>query len=408
MKKYLEYKKEIIELFESGVGFADISRFLIDKYKLDVSVDYLRKQISEVVGYLIADKEIIEVNIRLAKQKQKAQDLNRIANKSFRECARTENSLEEYNTEIIKLLKKHSLGVKIKKNKTKKGSVVVVQIADPHFNELVDLPSNKYDFTIASKRLQKFAYYAKEYARLHNATSFLVAITGDLINSDRRVDEKLSMATNRAKATFLGVHLLKNFILDLKELAPVKVCCVTGNESRVNQDLGWVDLVASDNYDFTIFEMLRLLLPEVEFLRGDALEVVVDINGKNMLVIHGHQLGKMDSNQVGRVVSKYAAQGTIIDFIICGHLHETMIRDNIARSASLVGSNSYSERSLNLSGKAAQNIYIFTKDGRQDIRIDLQETDQWKGYNIEEELFSYNTKSVQKTYKPQTIFKIVV
>ena len=46
-----------------------------------------------------------------------------------------------------------------------------------------------------------------------------------------------------------------------------------------------------------------------------------------MLVIHGHQLGKMDANQVGRVVSKYSAKGTIIDFIICGHLHETMIRD---------------------------------------------------------------------------------
>jgi len=376
---------------------------------LDVSHESLRKQTSFVVSYLVSDKEIVEENVKLAKQKQRAQDLNRIANKSFREYAREENALVEYNKELVKVLKENSLDVKLTKHKRKKGSVVLVQIADTHFNELVDMESNQYDFKIASKRLQKFAYYVKEYAKLHKATSFLIGITGDLINSDRRLDEKLSMATNRAKSTFLGVHLLKHFILDLQVFADVKVCCVTGNESRVNQELGWVDLVASDNYDFTIFEMLRLLLPQIEFLRGDnALEMVVDINGNNVLVIHGHQLGKMDSNQVGKVVSKYAHKGIIIDFIICGHLHETMIRDSIARSASLVGSNAYSEKALNLSGKAAQNIYIFTNDGRQDVRIDLQETDGWDGYNIDEELFSYNTKSLSKTYKKDTIFKIII
>ena len=407
--KYFEFKDEILELFENGVGYTEIARHLIDKYLLDVSPDHLRKQISSVVSYLVSDKEIVEENIKLAKQKQRAQDLNRIANKSFREYAREENALVEYNKELIKVLKENSLDVKLTKHKTKKGSVVLVQIADTHFNELVDMESNQYDFKIASQRLQKFAYYVKEYAKLHKATSFLVAITGDLINSDRRLDEKLSMATNRAKATFLGVHLLKHFILDLQEFADVKVCCVTGNESRVNQELGWVDLVASDNYDFTIFEMLRLLLPKIEFLRGDnALEMVISINGNNVLVIHGHQLGRMTSNDVGKVVSKYAHKGIIIDFIICGHLHETMIRDSIARSASLVGSNAYSDKALNLSGKAAQNIYIFTNDGRQDVRIDLQETDGWDGYNIDEELFSYNTKSLQKTYKKDTIFKIII
>ncbi len=407
--KYFEFKDEILELFENGVGYTEIARHLIDKYLLDVSPDHLRKQISSVVSYLVSDKEIVEENIKLAKQKQRAQDLNRIANKSFREYAREENALVEYNKELIKVLKENSLDVKLTKHKTKKGSVVLVQIADTHFNELVDMESNQYDFKIASQRLQKFAYYVKEYAKLHKATSFLVAITGDLINSDRRLDEKLSMATNRAKATFLGVHLLKHFILDLQEFADVKVCCVTGNESRVNQELGWVDLCASDNYDFTIFEMLRLLLPKIEFLRGDnALEMVISINGNNVLVIHGHQLGRMTSNDVGKVVSKYAHKGIIIDFIICGHLHETMIRDSIARSASLVGSNAYSEKALNLSGKAAQNIYIFTNDGRQDVRIDLQETDGWDGYNIDEELFSYNTKSLSKTYKKDTIFKIII
>jgi predicted phosphodiesterase len=373
INKYLVYQDEILDLFNQGVSYIEIARELNDKYKLDVSPDYLRKSIKEIVRYLIADKEIVEYNVRLAKQKQRAQDLNRIANKSFRESARIENAL-----------------------------------ADTHFNELVDIDSNKYDFEIASKRLQKFAHHIKRYAKFYGIKNILIAITGDLINSDRRLDEKLSMSTNRAKATFLGVHLLKHFILDLNQVSNIQVCCVTGNESRVNEELGWVDIVASDNYDFTIFEMLNLLLPEIHFIKGNALEIVVEINGQNLLVIHGHQLGRMDSNQAGKVISKYAAKGVIINMIICGHLHETMIRDNIARSASLVGSNAYSENALNLSGTAAQNIYIFTNDGRHDIRIDLQETDLWDGYPINKELSSYNAKSLNKTQEKQTIFKIII
>ena len=406
--KYLEYQDEILHLFENGVGFAEIARHLIDNHRLEVAPDYLRKQVGEIVRYLISDKEIVAYNIKLAKQKQRAQDLNRIANKSFRESARVENALVEYNKELISLLRSESLKTTVKKHKDTTKAALVCQIADTHFNELVDLDSNKYDFKIASKRLEKFAHNIKRYAKFYGVKNILIAITGDLINSDRRLDEKLSMSTNRAKATFLGVHLLKHFIMDLNTVANIQVCCVTGNESRVNEELGWVDIVASDNYDFTIFEILNLLLPDIHFIKGGALEVVVEINGQNLLVIHGHQLGKMTSNDVGKVISKYTAKGIIINMIICGHLHETMIRDNICRSASLVGSNAYSENALNLSGTAAQNIYIFTNDGRHDVRIDLQETDLWDGYPINEELSAYNAKSIGKTYKKQTIFKIIV
>ena len=406
--KYLIYQDEILDLFDDGKNYNEISRYLIDTYYLDVQVDYLRKQIQAIVHYLIADKDIVQYNIRLAKQKQKFQDLNRIERKAFREDARLENALAEYNKELISLLKKHSINVKLKKVNKDNKAVLVCQIADTHFNELVDLDTNKYDFEVASKRLQKYAYLVKRYAKFHKAEKILVAITGDLLNSDRRLDEKLSMATNRSKSTLISVHLLKHFILDLHEVAEIQVCCVTGNESRVNEELGWVDIVASDNYDFTIFEMLRLLLPDINFIRGNALELVVEVMGKNILVIHGHQLGRMDTNQISKVISKYSSRGTIIDFVICGHLHETLIKDNFARSSSLVGSNAYSENALNLTGTAAQNIYCFTNDGRHDIRIDLQNTDQWDGYDIDKELFAYNAKSLDKTHKKETVFKIII
>jgi len=405
--KYLEYKDEILEHFWNGNGYQAIAQHLIEKYHFNVLKTTLRHRIKDIIQYEIADKEVIEENLKLAKRSQKQADLNRIKNKSFREHVRLENALVEYNKSLIDILKTESLKTTIKQHKTKSKQAIIVQIADPHFNELVDLKNNKYDFEVASKRLQKFAFHIKEYAKFYNVTEIFIAITGDLLNSDRRLDEKLAMSTNRAKATFLGVHLLKHFILDLNTVANISLGCVSGNESRA-YELGWVDLVATDNYDFTIFEMLRLLLPNINFITSGGLELVVEINGHKVLLIHGHQLGNMQSDKIAKVMSKYARNGIILDFMICGHLHETKITDLFARSSSLVGANAYSENALLLSSRAAQNIYIMKDNERHDIRIDLQHTKGFKGYAINKELSAYNAKSLDKTHKKQTVFKIVI
>ena len=103
--KYLEYKDEIISLFEDGNGYSQIAQFLIDKYYLNVTRQSLRHRIKDIIQYLLADKDIIEYNVRLSKKQQKYQDLNRIKNKAFREHSRIENALVGYNDELIKLLK---------------------------------------------------------------------------------------------------------------------------------------------------------------------------------------------------------------------------------------------------------------------------------------------------------------
>ena len=405
--KYLVYKDEIIKHFWNGNGYQGIAQHLIDKYHLDVKKTTLRHRIKDIIQYEIADKEVIEENLKLAKRSQKLTDLNRIKNKSFREHVRLENALVEYNKALIDILKTESLKTTIKQYESKGKQAIIVQIADTHFNELVDLKHNKYDFEVASKRLQKFAHHIKEYATFYNVSEIFIAITGDLLNSDRRLDEKLALSTNRAKATFLGVHLLKHFILDLNSIANVSIGCVSGNESRA-YELGWVDIVATDNYDFTMFEILRMLLPDINFITSGGLELVVEVNGHNCLLIHGHQLGNMNNDKVAKLISKYARNGIILDFMMCGHLHETKITDMFARSSSLVGANAYSENALLLSSRAAQNIYIMKDNERHDIRIDLQHTKGFKGYAINKEISAYNAKSLDKTHKKQTVFKIVI
>lgn len=408
---YEKYKDTMIDMWLDGHGTTYISEVIIKQNELDITVPALKNIVEQIIKHHLVDKELLKSSVKLAKQKQKQQDLNRIERKSFREHARLENAVSEYNSEIVRLLKDYNLTLHTCEHVAKKNkAAMIVHLTDTHFNELVNIEGNKYDFQIASKRLQKFAEHAKKQAKLYKVKNILVAITGDLMNSDRRLDEMLSMATNRAKATFLSVNLLSHFVRDLNNVGHVNVACVTGNESRVKEHNGWTDITASDNYDYTIYEMMRLLYEGkkgVSFI-DCGLEVVVNIGTKNVLLIHGHQLKGLNDTSVAKLVSKYVNKGTHIDFVICGHKHHCIIGEFYAQAGSIVGANSYSDNALNLSGRASQNVYIYTDEGRYDTRIDLQNTNGYEGYDINLKLAEYNAKSLLKTRRKKTLFEIVI
>ena len=358
-----------------------------------------------------ADVEVIRENVRLSKQKQKAQDKNRIHNKAFREHARIENAVEEYSKELKTLFENNSLNCTTTKHRTNNKAVGVIQFSDVHFNELVDLENNKYDFSVASKRTRYFVNKAKTYFKTANVSNIVFSLTGDLMNSDRRLDELLNQATNRAKATFLGVDIFQQAILDMAKDFNVTVASIVGNEGRANKELGWSDIIATDNYDYTIFQCLRYLFKDsnVKFIHGDPSELVINVAGQNLLMMHGHGSfrGKLDT-AVNQIAGRYSLRGIKIDYIIFGHVHSARVGDNFGRSSSMVGANDYSEKALNLNGRASQNCYIFYNNGNRDgIKIDLQNTEN-KGYDIDKSLEAYNAKSHGKIAKKKTIFEVVV
>ncbi|QDP67944.1 MAG: hypothetical protein Tp1122DCM00d2C27307611_34 [Prokaryotic dsDNA virus sp.] len=362
-------------------------------------------------AYPIENLELVKENVRLAKQKQSAQDLNRIERKSFREYARVENAVSKYSKRLVKIFDKYKLSKFIVKHKEDKSAVGVIQFSDVHFNELVNLEHNKYDFTVASARCKLFVENATTYFKAMGITNVLMVQSGDLLNSDRRLDELLQMATNRAKATFLAVDILQQVIIDLNSNFNVSVCMVTGNESRVKKDWGWSTLIATDNYDYTIFQTLRYLFKDtdIKFIDGDPTEVVVEVAGQNLLVLHGNGAVKRTGieSSINQMIGRYRMRGTKIDYVIFGHIHSARVGDNYSRSSSMVGANDYSEKALNLSGRASQNCYIFYNNGNRDgIKIDLQ--NYGTGYNIEQSLESYNAKSSDKINQGTTIFKVVV
>ena len=358
----------------------------------------------------IEDLELLTENVKLAKQKQSYQDINRIERKAFREHVRVENAIAEYNKELVKIFDKYEFSKLTRAHKQNSKAVGVIQFSDVHFNELVDLEHNKYDFKIASARCKYFVSKAIDYFKSSEISNILLVQSGDLLNSDRRLDELLNMATNRAKATFLAVDIFQQIILHLNKHFNVSVCAVTGNESRVKKDWGWSKAIASDNYDYTIYQTLKYIFKDsdINFIDGDPTEMVVEVAGQNLLVLHGNgSIKKGIDTSITQLMGRYKARGIDIDYVIFGHIHSARVGDNFSRSSSMVGANDYSEKALNLAGRASQNCYIFYENGNRDgIKIDLQNYNA--GYDIEESLESYNAKSHDKIQNGTTIFKVVV
>ena len=359
------------------------------------------------------DRELLQFNVRLAKCRQALADTNRIERKAFREHARVENAVSAYTRELCSLLDVRGFTKGISLSRIPEGgeSVLIVQLSDLHFNERVELPSNRYDFTVAAQRLAKLAQRVKQLGKSYGARKVVVACLGDFLNSDRRLDELLSNATNRSKATLLAVDILRAFLLDLRQQFELEVYGITGNESRVSKELGWSDALATDSYDLMIYEILKRGFDGADGIRFcgfRANELLFEVLGRTFLCLHGHQIGANTQKSVQEIAGKYAAQGITVDYTLFGHLHASAIGDYHARNASLVGSNAYSEAGLNFCSKAAQNVHIVSPGAIDGVKVDLQDISGVEPYPFAADWEAYCPKSERKLHTPSVVFQVVV
>lgn len=414
-------RDEVLALYEEHGSYLGAANALHQAHPYLAKPNQLRSYIKSEITAIEPDLELLTETVRLAKGNQRLQDIQRIERKAFREHARIENAVTAYNEALVQELKE--IGASLQGCDVRTGAfdpesaALVIHLSDNHFNELVNLPTNRFDFTVAAKRLQLLASKAKRLGAAYNVQKVVVFFGGDLMNSDRRLDELLAMSTNRARATILAVHLYKQFLLDLRTEFFVDVFGVTGNESRAKDNLGWVDVVATDSYDYTIYAMLQAVFDAVEdkgmrFHDFQANEVVFQIHGETFLGVHGHQVNATDQKKCQAIIGKYAAKGVNVTHILCGHIHATVISDYVSRNASLVGSNAYSEEALGFVSKAAQNIHIVTSQGLDGFKADLQNVDGVEGYEIISKLAQYNARSADKAHEalvePQTLIRVVI
>ena len=375
------------------------------------------------------DSEVSEVAVRAeaenqARRAQKFMDKNRVERKAFREGARFYNAVEELTAEVRDLLGTYKFSTpRQPRGRKPAGAMGIIQLSDLHLNEVVELcdtmGQNAYSYEIAAARLQKYACRAIEEFESNSIRSVLVLMTGDILNSDRRLDEILGNAGNRSKALVVAVDLLQQFIRHLAEHFSVEVMSVCGNEARKDDDLTSATSAFTHNYDYDIHMMLAAM-----FAANDtsgvmfhpvvnASEVPFKVGPKTILGVHGHQFDKGGdklNDKISKIVAKYARVGIIIDYVVFGHMHATHISDYYARSSSLVGSNAYSNNALMVSGLAAQNIYMVRGSDITGEAIPLQHTDGYEGYSYRHDLVAGSgmRKSLDKARDRKTVFEVVV
>jgi predicted phosphodiesterase len=363
------------------------------------------------------DLEILEANVRFKKEKQKFMDTNRVERASFREYARIENAVSAYGEALVELMKKE--GKELSKfnpdtiSPVKGKEVGIVHISDLHINELIDLPHNKYDIEVASHRLFKLATESIIMFNARGITEIVIANTADNLNADHRLDKLLNQATNRSKATFMAVDLLKHFILHLSQHFKISYVGVIGNESRVNKEMTFSDSALSDSYDYVINQMLKLLFESsgntnVTFGSIDTVETIIEVKGHKVLVTH--DIPKSTGTQKGTqsAIGMRYLLGEKTDVIISGHIHSCKLEAYSYRCSSLAGSNSFNEHAMHLAGHSSQNIYFFGEGYRHPMTIDLQNYVNGECYDIKASLMEYHCKSVDKTRKTETIMSIVI
>jgi len=418
--KWATKNEEILDIHNTdpSLKYTDISRAILGPGYSRTDFEQLSKHVAFFLKSLNAtpDAELVRENVRYKKQTQKEQDKNRIANKGFRENARVENAIEDYAEQLVLINKQHAKNlqkIKFPKYKVKDGGVGVLQLSDLHGNELINLPHNKYDFNVLAKRLKKHVAESLRYFEGHKVDRVLIALTGDLLNSDRRLDELLNQSTNRAKATVIMIHVLTQAIADVRMKYPVSIVSVLGNESRAQKEMSFSSEALSDNYDFTIVAQLAQIfkfskVAGVEFKSYQNTKEVVDVGGQNWLLCHNLS-GMLDNQTKTQAeIGLMSLSGHKIDFIIGGHIHATRVTDISARSASMAGSNTYNETALGLSGRACQNCYIVNSQGDRYIQVnDLQNVTN-DGYEVVSQLEAYNAKSADKIKQGTTIMKIII
>lgn len=367
----------------------EVSDELISDKDIEEREKYLREMKNE--GF----SDINDYVVRLVRQRQRLQDISREERKVLRGATRAINLLEEVNEEMVKALKERKNFYPIKPSVTpSKGKPKgVIQLSDLHFGELVsETIANRFDMDVASKRLHKLVERSKKIFKSEGVESVAVMMTGDLINSTRRISEITSYAAPRVKIVFNAYLILGQLLESLYEDFNVTVSHVVGNESRLGEFFDSTNYLASDNFDLMVFDMLKQTHEKTGMAFVDSgdnpMEQVIEVNGVNFLLVHGNghsgiaSTGKIE-NEVQKIKARYAEQNIKIGYVLCGHIHSTYIANGFARSASLVGSNAFSERTLNFTSRASQNVFVVHPDSTVDgIMVDLQEYSGYDGYDF--------------------------
>jgi hypothetical protein len=347
-------------------NFDDIEFGKFNAEKEVVKRNIFDLDVFEIDEYDLKKTELIELLIKTKRQLQKRMDTQRIERKAWRMENRNTGIVEDTLSELldkVEVFDSYKIKKQIKEDSDKIG---ILQLSDWHVGEVVDLEENKFNFRVAKERVSKYTEEVKEKLLKNNIKNIYALFLGDMLNLDSHRDKQLTNESVRAFALKELYSCVSMMIDDLlKEGFIINLAGVVGNESRIvsKEFMSSIDNIAIDSFDFILFMMLQARYDDCEnvnFINNcDNIELVVNINGKNIYMAHGNFINhrKLEDEVASIKVRWFKKKKIMIDYCIFGHIHSTLITDNYARNASLVGANGFSDKVLNIhDSHASQNV----------------------------------------------------
>ena len=344
-----ELRTKIQEALKNGATVTEVSN---DFGILRPTVAYIAKKLFEVRDENI---ELFEAGVTLERKVQRLADTNRIERKLFREQARLDNIAEDLFNKALEKIGEDKVELPVVEV-LDEGKIGIIQFSDLHFGEVIELPNNTFNLEIARERVLAHTIKSLRLFKSLGISKAYVVFTGDSLNSDRRLDERLTNACTRAESLIYVFNVFVEVIkLVSKEVSIIEVISIVANESRIDFDLSSIDTQLINNFDYLLHEMLRAVFHQVAFSNFsgiNAIERVLIIDGVNLLIAHNIWV-KRPEEAVKRAKLLYNA-----DYLICGHIHSCLINSSFRRSGGLPGANSYSQHQLGIcENVSSQNVH---------------------------------------------------
>ncbi|MGL4453854.1 MAG: hypothetical protein ACRCXT_14090 [Paraclostridium sp.] len=319
------------------------------------------------------DERLLNENKSLRKKNQSLMDKLRILRKEDRQSFRDEYIENEFIESLKQAISDFDFDRPIPSVPSKKLNTykyAIAQLSDIHANQLVDLKHNEYDMDIFEKRMMIYANKVIDKLNTYKINNLTLSFGGDIFHLDERLDMLLSSQYNRA-VSFVKIYDVFCLFIDrfIQEGLNISMVGIVGNESRMkaHQHFSNIDEIASDSLDYMLYAMLqRRYENHIEFMNdGNVLETVFQVGDKHIASTHGNNLnhGKLHEEVSKLKFRMYEDFNVIPDYVLVHHIHSPIITHSYSRNASLVGSNGYSSKALNITNSSvSQNLIIVDND----------------------------------------------
>ena len=388
MQQFEKIKDLVISKLE---GELDLSwEEICDTLDLDLNPHELRKRSYGIKAYddYLKDKEIgqtpVDIQkeiddklIELRKEKIKLNDIRTQVNKEVREQARFENLLDLLREEIGKLSNEKPLITNrytcssdnyfgVDRNEC------ILALSDLHYGINIDNSWNKYNSSIAKKRMKHMVEKTVAYGKMHDCKFCHVLITGDLVNNNIHLTSRLSNRENIAMQVAGVSELISEAIAELSDkFAYVSLSICDGNHDRIYPSKSDNDY--NDSFIHVIREFIKLRCENIENLiiqenRHGSELIELNVCGRKIIGLHG------DKIPAKSVIQRLTTMFGKVDYVIRGHVHNSS-QDSFGSSklitvSSFSGMDEYA-KSLGLNSKPSQKILILSTRNDDECIYDI-------------------------------------